>query len=161
MAGRCASHSGGIRRLQRLAAEHGDALEADLILSGLRLRDCPSREFDWRDLHVFVKYVGVRSNLYRAMFPDSANWDLTNQLLAAAVDIGNWFVWARQGGKGERPDRIPRPGVAVDPKHRKKGTPMKLSDAKVVYAAVGPGGASPDTLEQRQAKLRKIFGHGE
>lgn len=97
------------------------------------------------------------------MFPESAGWTLTNQLLAAAVDIAHWFKWVRCGAEGDPPDRITRPGVVNEPKRRKKGTPMKMSEAKAVYAAVGPvgsDGVSPMTDDERFAKLRAIFGGG-
>lgn len=135
-------------------------MEADLIPFGLRLRNCPTPEFNWRDLHVIVKHSDPDSNLYRAVFPESAGWNLTNQLLAALTDVGIWFQWVRMGAEGDAPDRVTRPGVVNDPKHRKRGTPMRLSEAKKVYAQVGPGGESGDTEVERSRKLAAIFGRG-
>jgi hypothetical protein len=135
-------------------------LEADLIERGLRLRDCPTPGFNWRDLHVIVRHARVDSNLYREIFPEAAGWNLTNQLLAAAVDIGIWFKWVRLGHEGDAPDRISRPGVVNDPKMRKRGTPMRLSEAKKVYAEVGPVSASKDPEAENLRKLKAIFGNG-
>lgn len=48
------------------------------------------------------------------MHPDQAGWTLTNQLLAAAVDVLRWLQWAKteDGSKGRNmPDPIERPGV--------------------------------------------------
>lgn len=156
MAERRRSDRGGIARLIRVIDQHGDALEADLIKDNLRLRDCPSEGFDWRDLRIYVKHVGAESNLYKAMFPESAGWNVTTQLLAAITDVAHWFQWVRAGAEGEPPQRITRPGVTNKPKARQKGTPMRLSQAKEVYAQTGP---KPMTDDEKLAKLSKIFGN--
>ena len=80
----------------------------------MRLRDCPAPWFDWHDLEIIIRYCGVESNLYRAMYPDRAGWTLSNQLLAIIADCLRWLQWAKtkDGGKGiGMPDPIPRPGV--------------------------------------------------
>jgi hypothetical protein len=94
--------------------KHGEALEADLIDRGLRLRWCPSPDFTWRDLHLFVKFADMDSKLMRSMYPDKAGWTLTNQLLAIIADVLRWLQWAKtkDGMKGyNQPEPIPRPGV--------------------------------------------------
>ena len=97
-----------------MIGEHGEALEADLIRCGLRLRDCPSESFDWRDLLVLVRHSGSETALYKSMYPEQAGWTLTNMLLAAIVDVLRWLQWAKtkDGARGyNMPEPIPRPGV--------------------------------------------------
>jgi hypothetical protein len=130
-------------------------LEADLMKDGLRLRDCPSERFNWRDLSVYVRHVGVDSNLFRAMFPDRAGWTLTNMLLAEMVDTLHWLQWAKtkDGQRGRnRPALTPRPGVAPAGKSRKtKAAP--LSVIKDRMARRYGRDADPD----RPAKLTTLF----
>lgn len=109
------SHRGGILSLKRLINEHGEAIEADLIDRGLRLRWVGTPRLTWRDLHVIVKHLLPDSALVRSMNPDW-HWDLTNQLLAEAVDTLHWLKWSKTKGAHSKPphgmpDRIPRPGV--------------------------------------------------
>jgi hypothetical protein len=106
---------------------------------------------------VYSRHPNPTGFLYAALFPESAGWNKTTQLLAAAVDIGHWFQWVRNGCDGDPPDRITRPGVVNPPQARKKGTPMRLSEAKKIYGQVG---AAPITEDERARKLSAIFGHG-
>ena len=98
-----------------MIAEHSEALEADLIRVGLRLRWLGSELLTWRDLLVFVKTAGKDSAL--AMAWDVSNmWGMTEQLLAAAVDTLRVLAWqntedAQAGRSWTAPDPIPRPGV--------------------------------------------------
>lgn len=126
-----------IRSLLALIEKHSAPLEADLIKAGLRLRHCPSTEFNWRDLWVFVAYMDPSSSLYSAVNPDAGGWTRTNMLLADIADSASWLVWSktRAASKGGTPpDRIPRPGVAKK-KHRdgSKVKPAPLQRIREVY----------------------------
>lgn len=103
----------------------------DLIALGLRLRWCPCDWFDWRDLAVIVRHLGVESHLFKSMHPDDAGWTLTNLLLARIADVLAWLQWAKtKDGRKNRnqPEPIPRPGVKrkkqVHPKV--KGAPRSM-----------------------------------
>lgn len=103
--------AGGILSLVHLIDEHGEALEFDLIALGLRLRDCPSPEFNWRDLFVVCRYLGRDSRLYGVMNPDDdTSWGVAEYLLATVVDNGNARLWQEGGGKGKKPKPVARPG---------------------------------------------------
>ena len=137
--------------LVRTRTNHALELEADLIEIGLRLRNCPTPEFNWRDLYAIVKTRGPHSNLYAAVYPDKAGWDMANQLSAEAVDVLRWLQWAKSEAS-ENPDTMPkpspRPGVgdapSGEPKHRK----MTLEQAKKIFDRPDP---------DREAKLFKMF----
>lgn len=103
-----------IRKLLALIDKHSEPLEVDLIDKGLRLRDCPSPQFNWRDLSVLVRFSGPHSNLFGATSPKTAGWDRLAMLMADAVDDLNWLVWAKTKAAadgGDPPDPLERPGV--------------------------------------------------
>lgn len=107
---------GGILGLVDLLREHREAIEYDLITHGLRLRDLPSPGFDWRDLWVIIRHAGPDSALTVSLDGrEAVEWDLTNQLLAAAVDALSFLRWAKtedaQRPGAQPPALIPRPGV--------------------------------------------------
>lgn len=103
--------AGGILSLLDLVDEHGEALEFDLIALGLRLRDCPSPEFNWRDLFTVCRYLGRDSKLYASMNPDDdTSWGVAEYLLATVVDNGNARLWQAAGGKSKKPKPVTRPG---------------------------------------------------
>lgn len=123
MAGRRRRRRGKLLGLLVLLEEHQEAIEADLLEAGYRLRwlDDPeamaAHDFDWRDLLVLVKAIRPTSALYRAQHGDDAQWGLGEQLLAHAADSLAFLVWAKteDGQRGRnRPKRIPRPGVTPD-----------------------------------------------
>ena len=102
---------GGVLSLLALIDEHGEALEFDLIALGLRLRDCPSPEFNWRDLFVVCRYLGRDSMLYASMNPDDdTSWSVTDYLLAMVADNTSFRLYQAAGGKGKKPKPVPRPG---------------------------------------------------
>lgn len=137
MAGIRQGSIGGIQRLIGIIDKYGEALEADLLRDGLRLRDCPSERFNWRDLYVYVKHSRVDSELFRAMFPDRHGWDKTEMLLAEAVDTLHWLQWVKtKAGQRnqDRPKQIPRPGVGPKPRPGLKPKPLPLSMLKAELA---------------------------
>lgn len=83
-------------------------------------------EFNWRDLYVILKTLPRDSALFRAIHgDDEAAWTVQAHLLAIVADAANWLVWSktRDGEKGRnRPERIPRPGLAADQETRSLGS---------------------------------------
>jgi hypothetical protein len=71
-----------------------------------------------RRLRVLIQHLPADSALVRTLRGESAEWGLTEHLLAAAVDelaVGNWLFASahttENGDPPERPRQIPRPGV--------------------------------------------------
>jgi hypothetical protein len=71
-----------------------------------------------RRLRVLIQHLPADAALVRALRGESAEWSLTDHLLAAAVDelaAGNWLFASAHAPEHtdppERPRRIPRPGV--------------------------------------------------
>ncbi|GAA1152098.1 hypothetical protein F4556_004059 [Kitasatospora gansuensis] len=74
-----------------------------------------------RRLSVLLKHLPRDSNTVRALHGESAEWTLTDHLLAAAVDhlaVANWmFLSVNRDEDGEAPERpqpVPRPGEDVE-----------------------------------------------
>jgi hypothetical protein len=121
----------------------------------LRLRDCPSERFNWRDLRVFVKYVGVSSNLYRKLFPEASDWDLSNQLLASVIDLMRWFQWVKLGATESgmpAPDPIERPGVKKRRGDHRRGNATRSETNRELGMRL-----TDEEDPDRKAKLRNIF----
>jgi hypothetical protein len=97
----------------------------------------PAKGFNWRDLKVFVRHVDPHSHLYRAMFPEAAGWDLTNQLIATVVDIMRWFQWVKGGAEGSPPDPIKRPGARKAGAHRRGHAKMSVMNEKLGFRPIG------------------------
>ncbi|AER47572.1 tail assembly chaperone [Mycobacterium phage DS6A] len=152
---------GGILDLADLIRRHGEALESDLIDKGLRLRHCPSDDFNWRDLRIIVEHSGVESELFRAMHPEEAGWTPTNMLLAAIVDVLRWLQWARtKDGQAGRnmPEPIKRPGVhgRKRPVHPKgKGAPR--SRIRELLRRGRPAAPPAEAPPSRAARLTALF----
>lgn len=114
--------AGGIRSLRELIDSHKEAVEYDLLTHGLRLDDLGTERLSWRDLLVIVRQSPPGSALDRAQHPDSADWGMSELLLAAAVDALNVANWQRAGGtQRDYPKPIPRPGVKSDDTQIGKG----------------------------------------
>lgn len=120
MAGGGWDHCGGICSLCQLLAEHGEAIEFDLLSMGRRLDDLGTSALSWRDLWVIVRNLGPDSALSRAMFPDLSAWVAgrsSADLLAVIADLLAAGNWQRQGKKGAaKPKRIKRPGAKSEDK---------------------------------------------
>lgn len=151
-------HRPGIAGLLGLIRQYGDALEADLLNSpgNLRLRDCPSDRFTWRDLLVFVRYASPDSHLYAAMHPDYAGWTKQTMLLALIGDELRWLHWAKTTAAhegGMPPDPIPRPGHSPLPRRQgsKPKKPIRLDDkAKAAFDR-----DDPDKVKKLNAMFRR------
>lgn len=91
------------------------AVERELIGLGLRLRwlaDGTDR-LSWRDFIVVVRECGNDSPIMRWHDPDGFGWGVGEYLTVAAVDALHGANWQRSGGKGKRPEPMPRPGRAT------------------------------------------------
>lgn len=134
--------------------KHGMEIEYDLIAKGMRLRDIPSRKSNWRDLLVILRMCGPHDRFYRAVNPDSANWDLTNSLLAEVADTLRWLQWAKTESAQDissMPKPIPRPGVksaGQSGDNKVRGRKMPLERAKERFDRPDPN---------RQKKLYDLF----
>ena len=104
---------GEIGSLIWLVRNHPDALNADLLRFGLRLRwlDDPGQDFTLGDALDVVEWATPDMAIFRALYPEEATWTLTNQLLASLLEFAQQKTWVEGGKKGPRPKPIPRPGV--------------------------------------------------
>lgn len=113
--------------------KHQDAIEADLIRTGLRLRDVGSSGFDWRDLLVLVRQAPHDSALMAAAHPEAARWGQGEFLLAELVDLTALLLWAKtvDGAKNRnRPRPYPRPGVDDPDTRRVTGHAVPLNQVR-------------------------------
>lgn len=88
------------------------AVEAELIKVGLRLRwlcDGTDR-LNWRDVQVVILEADQGSAIARYELGESAFWTVDTHLLAGVLDALNGANFQRGGGKGKRPEPVPRPG---------------------------------------------------
>lgn len=130
MEGRVGCVAGGIRGLDRLLSEHGESIEYDLICLGLRLHDLGTEALSWRDLRIILSQQPHTSAFARATHGDDAEWGLSEQLLAAAVNELRWLHWAQTKGAGKASNRAPEPiGPSWWANARKKKTAMRVGDA--------------------------------
>lgn len=114
---------GGIVSLAVLVAEHGQALNYDLITrAGRSLYDIPAQGMTWADLRDFVAYLDASSALVGEVNPDAAGWqgeEKVPMLLAHIADTlsglayGYALTHMKRGSKKPAPPKpIPRPGIA-------------------------------------------------
>ena len=115
--------AGGIRALVELIDEHGLALETDLIRSGLRLRWLGSEALTWRDLLALVAHTRPDSALAASLGPDHL-WGLTEQLLAAGVDMLRILAW-------QNTEDASRPWTAPEPTARMGSSPAASPSDRV------------------------------
>lgn len=92
---------------------HSQAIQADLIDRGLRLRHLGTEALTWGDLSAVIAHLPVESATFRAVKTDWM-WGLPEMLFADIADSLHWLVWAKttdaQKGRNH-PKPIPRPGV--------------------------------------------------
>lgn len=96
----------------------------------------------------------MRSNLYRTLFPEAADWDLANHLLANIFDAMQMQWWQRCGGTDSGyppPDPYPRPGAKKRQDHRRGHAPR--SETNRVLKMRLDNESDPE----REAKIRKLF----
>lgn len=84
------------------------------------------------DLLAIVRYAPRGSAIARATLGEDVEWSLTNQLLAAQVDLLAVLRWYKteDGSRGRnRPKPIPRPGIADETETRQIGRdPVPLDE---------------------------------
>ena len=140
--------------LMNATTKYALEIESDLIRLGLRLRNFPSPECTWRDLYVILRTAQPDSRFYQAANPEGAQWNLTNHLLAEAVDTLRWLQWAKTVNAQDSstmPKPIPRPGVAANDRNGNgdlKGRRMPLDEAREVFDRPDPN---------RPKKLYELF----
>jgi len=82
---------------------------------GIRLEDMYTGRESIRHVAVCVWYLPSDCALARELNGDDIEWDLTNQLLAAQVDVLAIANWQRAGGKRkDKPKPVERPGMRPD-----------------------------------------------
>lgn len=118
---RIAGGAGGIISLAKLVAEHGRALNYDLMTrTGVSLHSVPET-FNWADLRDFVSFLDAGSALASEVSPENAGWQGTEKipmLLAHIADLLANFSYGyavthmkKTAQKPKPPQPIPRPGV--------------------------------------------------
>lgn len=119
-------------------------MEADLLrYYGVDLLDHHRGTLSARRLRVLIQHLPRDAALVRELHGESAEWGLTEHLLAATVDelaVGNWlFVSANRDEHADPPDRpkpVPRPGVEEEPE-----TPAATPEQIAAFFG-SPGGGS-------------------
>lgn len=97
--------------LQSALREHGEPIEADFQrYYGVALTDVFTGRMSWRRLKVLLRQLPVDSATARATVGAAVEWSPTEYLLAAIVDAERAALWQRSGGRGRRPQPMPRPG---------------------------------------------------
>lgn len=106
-------------------------------------------------MRIFVKFISVSSHLYRKLFPESADWDLSNQLLATVIDVMRLQWWLYCGGDesgSPPPDPIQRPGVAKRRGDHRRGNAPRSETNKVLGMRL-----TKEDDPDREAKVRNLF----
>ena len=122
------------------------------------MRDCPSPQFNWRDLYVIVKNSSPRTKLYAAHYPDKAEYGTQEMLLGRAVDALNWLVWSKtkDGHKNRNRPKSVLPWVKDGKENRPAGAAPKASPMSVVRRAFR--NRVTDHGDRREDKINKLFG---
>lgn len=97
-----------------MISTQSQAVQADLIDRGLRLRHLGTEALTWGDLSAVIACLPPDSALFRAKRPDWM-WGLPEMLAADIADSLRWLMWAKtkDAQKGRNaPKPIPRPGIA-------------------------------------------------
>lgn len=119
-------------------------MEADLLrYYGVDLLDHHRGTLSARRVRVLIEHLPRDAALVRELHGETADWGLTEHLLAATVDelaVGNWlFVSAHRGEHDDTPDRpkpLPRPGVEDEIEE------PAASPAQIAAFFGAPGGGS-------------------
>lgn len=138
MAGRVGRRRGGILGLAGELAEHGGAIEYDLITrAGMSFDDVPAR-LSWRALGVFVRHLDASSAYVREVEPERAPWLGTERIPSMLADLFDmvavldWHLVCANTPRGKqrprRPKPYPRPWRAKDGGTRVGRDPIPVSD---------------------------------
>lgn len=114
-------HRGGILSLLALHEKHPEAVEYELLSLGIRWRDIPSEQANWRDAWVAIKCRPNGGALHRALDPEGANWSVTDFILARLTHSleqhATDFRQAHGDKRAKPPKRIRVPGMGKGPNH--------------------------------------------
>lgn len=94
---------------------HPQAVKADLIDRGLRLRHLGTSKLTWDELAAVIAFLPTDSAVSRALNPQWM-WGVGEHLAAGMVDALRWLVWAKSDDARHgrnRPKPVPRPGIAA------------------------------------------------
>lgn len=126
--------------LDDLARKHGQAIEADLMQVGLRVRYVGESWFSWADFVAFIRWLPRDSAFMRSKNPEFEGWGVAEYQLADMVDSLGWLVWAKtkDGSRGRnKPKPYPRPGVEEAGKKRVRGVAVPMNKVKERLQASG------------------------
>lgn len=145
-------HGGGIRGLAQLIAQHGEAIEFELIERGLRIDRLGSKHLTWRDLKVIVRHLPPGNALERARMGEAAQWGRDTYLLALIADQLGLANWQRAGDRNrKKPKPVPRPTLPGAPASaapgerviaRGQGMTMEAMAARLGWGDVDGGNAA-------------------
>ena len=101
----------------------GGAFIMDLARLNIRVTD-----LSWSQACTIVRELlcDRRSATYRRLHPDDGEWDLHGMILADISDNLRYLLWGLAGGKGQKPERMPRPGLVK--KQRIGADPIPIKD---------------------------------
>lgn len=74
--------------------------------------------------------------------PSEGQWSQTEMLLALIYDAMRWQIHISAGGKGKKPDPLPRPGVKS--RKRRKRAPLSPEKAEFLFRRINPPDTEPD-----------------
>lgn len=97
---------------------------------GFNSEQIGTEALDWWRLKAIIRNLPQGSALHRAYAGTDSVWGLAEHLLATIVDTLQAGNWQRGGGKGKRPQPIPRPGAERKKKTKIGGASMPLSEAR-------------------------------
>lgn len=114
---------GGILGLYRLLIEHGEAVEADLSLRGVRLSEL-GRTLSWRYLSSLVRNLPRDSATLCSIEGPASTVNISDHLLAGAVFQLQNLVWQGGGGKGIKPRPI---DLSAKPRNRSTLSDLEMA----------------------------------
>lgn len=134
--------AGGIAGLAELIADHGEAIEFDLMCKAHMTLDDLGGALPLRALRSFVARLDHTSALWRETHADSNEWlpwldgTMVAPMLANLVDVTNYARWeyaiscTKKGhSKPRRPKRVPVPWLAGTSGERHIGSdPIPISE---------------------------------
>lgn len=142
---------GGIAGLAEIIAEHGEALEYDLMTKARMTLDDLGGALSWRALRSFVAHLDHTSALWRATREEADEWvpwldgSIVAPLLANLLDVTNLYRWefasahaAKGHAKPRRPDLTPVPW-RKDKKRHIGRDPIPISEFDDWWERQGPG----------------------
>lgn len=122
----------------------------------MRLVDVYAGKFSPREVLSWLQHLPPEAATVLAQDPDAV-WGLSEQLLAAAVDVLVWANYQQAGGKGTKPKPIPRPGVGSRSGERHGKTNLPPERAREILRAYISGRYALPTSKDRPRDARGRF----